>query len=56
MKFNQLAMHFIALMFCAWLPMTPIMAAAVEGAVYLADGGGVEQWVSVGEDRVLAGG
>lgn len=25
-------MHCIALMFCAWLPMTPVMAAAVEGA------------------------
>ncbi len=33
MKFNQFILHFIALMFCAGLPMTPIMAAAVGTAV-----------------------
>ena len=30
MKHNQYILHFIALMFCAWLPMTPIMSAAIE--------------------------
>jgi thermitase len=32
MKFNQFILHFLALMFCACLPMTPVMFAAVESA------------------------
>jgi thermitase len=39
MKLQQFILHIVALMFCAWLPMTPIMAAAVENAKpgYLAE-------------------
>ncbi len=32
MKINQFTMHFIALMFCACLPMTPIMSVAVQNS------------------------